>query len=206
MARPFNHWFHWQRLAKMPFELPLVMISVMTGYVWFGNDLLLNREHLFLFAMIFGVAILTISFGSALYQGTKNTNDVSVARVVLFLCLTTPAVYGILTLLPSPEFTLEFVQISSMSVGFGILISRVSSTHPASPGLLAKRILVYGPDHVPLKSSAPLRNRISPQQSWASFPPQTKKPPSFLLTRCSRIAPPCARQHSHSKLKRLLSP
>lgn len=144
MAHPFNHWFHWQRLAKMPFELPLVMISVMTGYVWFGNDLLLNREHLFLFAMIFGVAILTISFGPALYQGTKNTNNVSVARVVLFLCLTTPAVYGILTLLPSPEFTLEFVQISSMSVGFGILISRVSSTHPASPGLLAKRILVYG--------------------------------------------------------------
>ncbi len=69
MAHPFNHWFHWQRLAKMPFELPLVMISVMTGYVWFGNDLLLNREHLFLFAMIFGVAILTISFGPALYQG-----------------------------------------------------------------------------------------------------------------------------------------
>lgn len=145
MVRLFNHWFHWHRLAKMLFDLSFVIVGMVIVFIWIGSGLPVKREQLFLFALIFGMTMLAINVGLGFYQREQNhSTKESMARAVLSLYLAVPVAYGIFVLLPFTTPNRELIQLSAMSAAFGILVNRVSSTHSASPGLLARRIMVFG--------------------------------------------------------------
>lgn len=145
MVRLFNHWFHWHRLAKMLFDLSFAIVGMVMVFFWIGSGLPVKREQLALFAIIFGVSMLAINIGLGFYQREQNHSTKELmARAVLSLYLAVPVAYGIFAFLPFTTLNRELIQLSAMSAAFGILINRVASTHSVSPGLLTRRIMVFG--------------------------------------------------------------
>lgn len=145
MVRLFSHWFRWHSLAKMLFNFSFVIVGMVLVFMWIGNGLPVNGKQLVLYAMILGATMLSINVGLGFYQREQNRSvNESRARAVLALYLSIPVAYGIFVIFPQTALNREFMQLSAMSAVFGVLVSRVASTHSASSGLLTRRILVFG--------------------------------------------------------------
>ncbi len=145
MLQIFNGWFRWRHLALMFFDFSFVIVGILIAVMWVGNGLPINYKHLILFALILAATMLMINSLLGLYQRIhKRTVTESRTRAVLSLYLSVPLAYGIFGLFPVTTFSREFMQLSALSAIFGMLVNRVSAPRESSPGLLPRRILVFG--------------------------------------------------------------
>ena len=145
MIRMFNHWFRWRALAQMLFDFSFVIVGMIIAMMWIGNGLPINYKQVFIFAILLGTAMLMINSWLGFYQRLhKRSIMESRARAVLSLYLAVPVAYGILSILPLAGVSQEFLQLSAMSAVFGMLVTRVSSSHAPSNSILTRRILVFG--------------------------------------------------------------
>lgn len=145
MIRMFNHWFRWRVLAQMLFDFSFVIVGMIIAMMWIGNGLPINYKQVFIFAILLGSAMLMINSWLGFYQRLhKRSIMESRARAVLSLYLAVPVAYGILSILPLAGVSQEFLQLSAMSAVFGMLVTRVSSSHAPSNSILTRRILVFG--------------------------------------------------------------
>lgn len=145
MIRMFNHWFRWRALAQMLFDFSFVIVGMIIAMMWVGSGLPINHKQVFIFAILLGVAMLMINSWLGFYQRFhKRTVMESRGRAVLSLYLAVPVAYGIFTILPLAGVSQEFLQLSAMSAVFGMLVTRVSSSHAPATSILTRRILVFG--------------------------------------------------------------
>jgi len=141
----FNHWFRWRALAQMLFDFSFVIVGMIIAMMWVGSGLPINHKQLLIFAILLGAAMLMINSWLGFYQRFhKRTVMESRARAVLSLYLAVPVAYGIFTILPLAGVSQEFLQLSAMSAVFGMLVTRVSSSHAPTTSILTRRILVFG--------------------------------------------------------------
>lgn len=145
MIRMFNHWFRWRALAQMLFDFSFVIVGMIIAMMWVGNGLPINYKQVFIFAILLGTAMLMINSWLGFYQRFhKRSIMESRARAVLSLYLAVPVAYGIFSVLPLAGVSQEFLQLSAMSAVFGMLVTRVSSSHAPTTSILTRRILVFG--------------------------------------------------------------
>ena len=145
MIRMFNHWFRWRALAQMLFDFSFVIVGMIIALMWVGNGLPINYKQVFIFAILLGTAMLMINSWLGFYQRFhKRSIMESRARAVLSLYLAVPVAYGIFSVLPLAGVSQEFLQLSAMSAVFGMLVTRVSSSHAPATSILTRRILVFG--------------------------------------------------------------
>jgi sugar transferase (PEP-CTERM system associated) len=145
MVKIFNHWFSWQTIAQMSFDLSFIIVGIVIAFMWIGSGLPVNHTQLGLFTVILGACMLLINSWLGFYQRIHNRSVAqSRARAVLSLYLAIPAAYLIFIILPLSDVNHEFAQLSAMSAVFGMLVNRVHASHRTSNGLVNRRILVFG--------------------------------------------------------------
>ncbi|PKO88922.1 MAG: sugar transferase [Betaproteobacteria bacterium HGW-Betaproteobacteria-12] len=145
MIRVFNHWLRWRSVVQMLFDFSFVMVGIVIAMMWIDNDLPVDHKQVLLFAALLAAAMLVINSWLGFYQRLSQRTPMDTrARAVLSLYLAVPVAYGIYALLPLTGVSQEFLQLSAMSAVFGMLVTRVTTTHPAAASLLSRRIMVFG--------------------------------------------------------------
>lgn len=145
MIRVFNHWLRWRSVVQMLFDFSFVIVGIVIAMMWIDNGLPINHKQVLLFAALLGAAMLVINAWLGFYQRLSQRSPMETrARAVLSLYLAVPVAYGIYALLPLTGVSREFMQLSAMSAVFGMLVTRVSTSHPATTSLLTRRIMVFG--------------------------------------------------------------
>lgn len=145
MIRVFNHWLRWRSVVQMLFDFSFVIVGIVIAMMWIDNGLPINHKQVLLFAALLAAAMLVINAWLGFYQRLSQRSPMETrARAVLSLYLAVPVAYGIYALLPLTGVSREFMQLSAMSAVFGMLVTRVSTSHPATTSLLTRRIMVFG--------------------------------------------------------------
>lgn len=146
MIRIFNHWLRMRALGQMLFDFSFVIVGLIIAMMWVSHGLPINLRQIIIYGGLLGAVMLIINAWLGFYERHHNhTISETRARAVLSLYLAVPVAYAIFSLLPMTSLNKEFVQLSAMSAVFGMLVTRVSSTHSSSAArAVSRRILVFG--------------------------------------------------------------
>ena len=145
MIRLFSHWIRWRPLAQALLDSSFVIVGVVIALMWNRHGLPIDHKQVILFGLILVAVAMSISALLGFYQRIHKRTIVDTrAQALLSVYLSFPIAYAIYILLPLAPASRELAQLSAMSAVFGILVSRVSASNPATSGLAKRRILVFG--------------------------------------------------------------
>jgi sugar transferase (PEP-CTERM system associated) len=145
MIRLFNHWFPWRSVAGVLFDFSFLIISLVITLMWINSGLPVNILQVFVYAVMFGIVMLSINAVLGLYQRVSiRAVTETRARAVLSIYLSIPIAYALYALLPITSVNRELIHLSAMSAVFGMLVTRVGATHAPATKMLRRRILVFG--------------------------------------------------------------
>jgi sugar transferase (PEP-CTERM system associated) len=145
MIRLFSHWIRWRPLAQALLDSSFVIVGVVIALMWNRHGLPIDHQQVILFGLILVASTMSISVLLGFYQRIhKRTIIDARAQALLSVYLAFPIAYTIYVLLPLAPVSRELAQLSAMSAVFGILVSRLSTSNPATSGLAKRRILVFG--------------------------------------------------------------
>ena len=201
MVRLFNHWLRWRSLGQMLFDFSFVIVGVIIAMMWVHSGLPVNHTQVLIFGALLATAMLVINSWLGFYQQINNRSIMeSRARAVLSLYLAVPVAYGIFALLPLTGLNREFLQLSAMSAVFGMLVTRVSSTHTANTGILNRKILVFGAGERALGVKRAI-NKSDPTAEIVGFYPspnedQIAVPQDMVLTRTRSLTETALSMHA----------
>jgi sugar transferase (PEP-CTERM system associated) len=192
MIRLFNHWFTWRSIAGMLFDFSFLIVSLVIALMWINSGLPVNVKQVFVYAVLFGLVMLSINTVLGLYQRTSiRAMTETRARAVLSIYLSIPIAYALYALLPITAVNRDLIHLSAMSAVFGMLVTRVSASHAPTNKMLRRRILVFGTGHQALAVKRAL-DHSDPSADIIGFFPGTNEDqpqvlPNLILSRSQSL-------------------
>ena len=144
MIKVFNHYLHRRTLARIFFDLA-VLLAVMLGAGFWHGGLAWSSMSLAAYIGVIGTGMLGVNMALGFYERVHNRSvNQSRARAMLGLCLGVLMAYGAIGLVPLTLASHPYLPMSAVLALVPVMIIRVHEAHSNPSAMLRTRILVFG--------------------------------------------------------------
>ncbi|MBS1228245.1 MAG: exopolysaccharide biosynthesis polyprenyl glycosylphosphotransferase [Proteobacteria bacterium] len=144
MIKVFSHWIHWKTMSRIALDFILPSVCLILAISLWGPGGERARQAVFVYAVIFALAMVVFNFWLGLYSRTHSRSKAQTrARAALSLCVSIPIAYGIFSLLVISSENQKLLLFSGLAALFATLAHRVYTTHSGS-GAMTHRVMIFG--------------------------------------------------------------